>query len=154
MLHDSFEKAIAHITLGRAVAVRDVTFVSAKLPLEALVMNVQPDLLAQKIAQPHVVIAGKIVNGKAAVAQLVQFGEYLKVPVQNGVAIFEPKIEQISDNEQPVAAGFDVFQEFQDFRAAFRIFGAVRRPQMRIGKEEINWHYGVELSTDFFGALT
>ena len=98
------------------------------------------ELLRKIIEHPHIVIAGKKMNGDARIGDLRHLSQDTRIAFGHHRPVFIPKIEEVSDNEDFRGILPDLFEESDDVPFANKTGRMIGSAQMKIIKE-IDWQH-------------
>src|SRR5262249_13272230 len=93
---DLLDEFISMISRSKPIAMCDVKFFSVVFFLNGMPMKIHIQLLRHIIKNPHVVVAGKPVNGNSRIGKLRYFPEQAHKAAGHNGPVFKPKIEYIA----------------------------------------------------------
>lgn len=73
-----------------------VQFLAAIIQIEMLGVNLDANLIFEKITHPKIMIPRYVVDGDSSLDQIVQHEQNPMVIIGNGVLVLKPEIEQIA----------------------------------------------------------
>lgn len=129
------EQLVAVVAGAQAVAVREEQLSTLDGQRQRLVGKDHPQLASQVITDPEIVISAEIRNRDTAAGQRSETRQDPNEAFRDGMAVFEPEIEEVSDDVKLRAFGADAVEEGQEvpLPGAARIFRALA--QVGIGDE-------------------
>ena len=130
------QHAVAEISADQPVAVVEPDPSSLAFDRERVVVGKDADRVAQKGTQPEVVVPVQIGDLDAGLAQSQQHGKGPEVTAGDRIAILEPKVEQIADDEKRFGAAGKGVQKIVKAPGAVRLAGGRRGAEMGVGDEE------------------
>jgi len=104
--HHLLEQPVAEIAAHQPIAMMDPDAAPLELERQGVVDRPHPDLALQEASEPEVVVAVEVGDGHAGPYHPVERGQGAEGAGRNGIAVFEPEVEQVADNvEGGSAAG-------------------------------------------------
>ena len=99
------------VQVPEAVAVTNQEPLAVNLEHLGFVVHHHPHLLLQIVEHPHVVVAEEEVQLHPAVGQLGQLAQQARVATRHRVAVGEPEVEYVAQQEQRLAVALDAVEE-------------------------------------------
>lgn len=109
---DAAVNAISAVVRVDAVAVEETGAVLAKAALIGFAVDMKAEVTLEKGPRPEVVVSANKVKLESVVAKVGQGAENVEVSGKDDVPVFEPKIEEVADDNHPLEfPGIDFAKE-------------------------------------------
>lgn len=133
-----FDELVTMITGAEGIAMADEKFFSGYFAFYRLPVQRKPDFRREVIENPHVMVAGEVMEFDAAVREFGKFSLEADEAFGDSVFVFKPEIKDIAQDENFSGIGFNVIEPTDNFLFAFQAGGAVGHTKVKIG-DEVNF---------------
>lgn len=104
-IEDFFNQIVFSLTAAQAVAMSNEDYFSVDVEKLFFPINHSIERFLEIVAHPHVVIAGENMYFSAFFANFVKIIEESEIAFGNDVAVFEPKVEDVAQEEEVIQIG-------------------------------------------------
>lgn len=134
-VEDALDEQIAALLATQTVAVTDKTAFPVNGHQLRLMIDFRSKGLCEIVFHPHVVIARKIVNLNTLAIKFFEIGKQGDISFGDHVAIFEPKIENVAQQEKMLDTRLQTGQQLNELLLALLAGNIRRRAEMRVRHE-------------------
>lgn len=130
------DKQVFALFSTQSVAVTHKTAVSVDSHQLCLAVDSSSECPRKVVLHPHVVVSRKVVNLNTLCVQLLQIGEQGDVTFRHHVAVFEPVVEDVAQEEEVLEIPFHALKQLHEFLFPFLAGGIRRGAEMRVRHEQ------------------
>lgn len=140
---DRLDKAVAQLFAPDAISMADQTSFAVDDELTGVMEDLTTELFREEILQPHVMVSGKVINLNSFAAEVIKRVKKFEIPLGHHILIFEPEIEDISQQEEMLDLVRQLMEELYQQFLAKTAFIVCRHGEVHVGDEA-----GVALDDD------
>ena len=136
VVEDPLDEQVLALLAPQSVAVPHEAAVPVDVEQSRFTVDYRPERLREIVLHPHVVVACKIMDFNTLRVQLLQAGEQREVALRHHVAVLEPIVENIAQQEQMLECSLLVLKQLHELLFSLLTGGIWWGAEMRVRHEQ------------------